>query len=244
MRSIEICVNGHESAIQAGAGGAKRVELCAALPEGGTTPSYGEVKLTLESVGIPTNVIIRARSGDFNYSDSEIKTMLYDIEMCANLGVNGVVIGALNRDGTIDCRTIERFVRSAAAMDVTFHRAFDMCLDPMLATQQIIDLGCNTILTSGQQGDALRGVPLIAEMVDRYADKICIMPGCGVTLGNIDEIEHKTKASWFHLSARQPVPSQMLYRNTNVSMGGTVVIDEYSKYISSREIVSKIVNKM
>ena len=244
MRSIEICVNGHESAIQAEVGGARRVELCAALPEGGTTPSYGEIKQCLDSVKIPINVIIRARSGDFNYSESEIKTMLYDIEMCANLGVNGVVIGALNRDGSINCRTIERLVRHAAGMDVTFHRAFDMCHDPIAATQEIINLGCNTILTSGQQSNALRGSELIAELVDCYGDKICIMPGCGVTLNNINEIEYKTKANWFHLSARHPITSEMLYRNPNVTMGGTVTIDEYSKYICSREIVAKIVNKI
>lgn len=244
MRSIEICVNGHESAIQAQSGGASRVELCAALPEGGTTPSYGEIRVCVEALQIPVNVIIRSRSGDFLYSNSEIETMIYDIQMCRDLGVNGVVVGALNCDGSIDCQTIERFVKVANGLNVTFHRAFDMCHDPIASTKRLIDLGCNTILTSGQQRNALQGVRLIADLIERYGDDICFMPGCGVTPDNIDEIERKTGASWFHLSARQAVESEMIYRNSNVSMGGTVIIDEYCKYISSKEIVSKVVSKL
>ena len=239
-RKIEICANGHLSAIQAELGGAHRVELCAALPEGGTTPSYGEIRKTKESLIIPINVIIRPRGGDFLYSNSEVDTMLYDIEMCRNLGVNGVVVGALNHDGSIDCHTVNRLVECANGMDVTFHRAFDMCCDPIMATKEIIDLGCKTILTSGLQSNALLGMDLIAELIGLYGREICFMPGCGVSSANICEIESVTKAEWFHLSARQSIESGMVYRNPNVSMGGTVHIDEYCNYISSKDIVKDI----
>jgi len=228
--NIEICANGHLSAIRAEQGGAQRIELCTALPEGGTTPSYGEIKMSLDSITIPINVIIRPRGGDFLYSKSEIDTMLYDIQMCRDLGVNGIVIGALNRDGSIDCHTVSRLVKYANGMDVTFHRAFDMCCDPTLATREIIDLGCKTILTSGQQSNAFFGMGLIANLIELYGNEICFMPGCGVALANICEIENKTQAKWFHLSALQSIASEMAYRNPNVSMGGTVNIDEYSNY--------------
>jgi copper homeostasis protein len=239
-RKIEICANGHQSAISAELGGANRVELCAALPEGGTTPSYGEIRKSRESIKIPINVIIRPRGGDFLYSRSEVDAMLYDVQMCRDLGVNGVVVGALMPDGSVDCRTVEQLIRCAGGMDVTFHRAFDMCCDPVVAAREIINMGCKTILTSGQKSSALLGVGLIAELIERYGSEICFMPGCGVSLDNICEIERRTHAEWFHLSARCAIQSKMVYRNTNVSMGGTVNIDEYCNDVSSVEIIKEI----
>ena len=238
---LEICVNGHKSAIAAERGGADRVELCAALPEGGTTPSYGEIITTLDAVSIPVNVIIRARGGDFLYSKSEIKAMKWDISLCQDLGANGVVVGALNTQGEVDMEAMRSLMESAEGLSVTFHRAFDMCKDPFKALDQIIELGCDRVLTSGQQATAEAGIPLLKELVEYANGRIIIMPGCGVNRENISHIAEETKAEEFHLSAKSSYPSLMQFRNPNVSMGGAVVIDEYAHVVSSSDIIKGIV---
>lgn len=226
-RFIEACINGHISGLEAQRGGASRVELCAALPEGGTTPSYGEIVTTVKELEIPVNVIIRPRAGDFCYTAGETDVMTEDIRICRRAGANGVVIGALTPSGEVDTETCRRLIEAAEGMDITFHRAFDMTSDPFRAAEQIISLGCRTILTSGQKNTALEGAELIAELVKRYGDRIVIMPGCGVNAGNIAEIERITGAMEFHMSGKTDIPSAMEYRNPDVSMGGEVHIDEY-----------------
>ena len=151
-RILEICANSAESCIEAEKGGASRVELCAAIPEGGTTPSYGEIKVAQESVQIPINVIIRPRGGDFLYSENELKAMLYDIALCKQLGVHGVVIGCLTAEGEVDKVMLKQLMDAAKPeLSVTFHRAFDVCKDPFKALEEIIEAGCDRILPSGQQ---------------------------------------------------------------------------------------------
>lgn len=235
---LEICANSVASCLEAQKGGAYRVELCAAIPEGGTTPSYGDMAMARELLEIKLHVIIRPRSGDFLYSPLEHKIMLKDIESALRLGVDGIVIGCLTKDGEVDMERNRELVEAAQGMSVTFHRAFDMCRYPFESLERIISLGCQRILTSGQQPQAQQGTPLLKELVKRAGDRIIIMPGSGVNKNNIAALARETAAKEFHLSARLPVESGMVYRNPNIKMGGTaVVIEEYAQQVTHAELV-------
>ena len=239
MRIIEICANSAQSCVEAEVGGAKRVELCAGIPEGGTTPSYGEIRAaqSLTSL-IDINVIIRPRGGDFLYSSTEIQSMLFDIEMSKQLGVHGVVYGCLTKEGNMDFDLMKRLKVAAGTLSVTCHRAFDVCRDPFEAMEQLIDIGFDRILTSGQQPDAVTGIPMIAELVRKAAGRIIIMPGCGVRENNIALIEAETGATEFHTSARCLIYSQMEYKNKNVRMGSLAVTSEFETEQTNREKVA------
>lgn len=238
-RIIEICANSAQSCVEAEAGGAARVELCAAIPEGGTTPSYGEIRMAQALTSrIDINVIIRPRGGDFFYTEAEVGSMLEDIELCKQLKVHGVVVGCLTKEGDIDAALLHRLVQAAKPLSVTFHRAFDVCRDPFTALEQIIEAGCDRILTSGQQPDAVKGIPMLAELVKRAAGRIIIMPGCGVRENNIAQIEAETGATEFHTSARSIVHSRMEYRNENVPMGSSIVASEFETVETDRNKVA------
>ena len=242
---IEICANSVASCLEAQKGGAYRVELCAGIPEGGTTPSYGEIAVARQLLNIKLNIIIRPRGGDFLYSDLEHKAMLHDIEMAKKLGVDGVVIGCLNADGTIDMARNKELIDAAKGMNVTFHRAFDMCKDPFESLEQIISLGCERVLTSGQQPTAIEGVSLLKQLVAKANNRIIIMPGSGVNEDNIATLAKETKATEFHFSAREPKDSKMEYRNPNLKMGGTVVsIDEFVQNITDAQKVKRTIDKI
>ena len=219
MYRFEICANSVASCIAAQKGGANRVELCAGIPEGGTTPSYGMIRNARKSISIALNVIIRPRGGDFLYSESEIEEMLYDIKVAKELGADGLVFGCLLPDGTVDKANMARLMEAAGDTPVTFHRAFDHSSDPMQALEDIIELGCARILTSGCRPTALEGAELLAKMVEKADDRIIIMPGCGVKESNIAEIARLSGAREFHFSAREPVESGMVFRNPEVAMG-------------------------
>lgn len=238
-RIIEICANSAQSCVEAEAGGAARVELCAGIPEGGTTPSYGEIK-TAQALtsSIDINVIIRPRGGDFLYTLAEVQSMMYDIELCKQLNVHGVVVGCLTEKGDVDTELLHKLVAAARPLSVTFHRAFDVCRDPFVALEQIIEAGCDRILTSGQQSDAVKGIPLIAELVKRADGRIIIMPGCGVRENNIALIEAETEAKEFHTSARSVIYSKMEYRNENVPMGSSLVPSEFETVETNRTKVA------
>ena len=242
---LEICANSVKSCIEAQKGGAYRVELCAGIPEGGTTPSYGDIVLARELLKIKLNVIIRPRGGDFLYNDLEHKIMLKDIENAGRLGVDGVVIGCLNPEGDIDMKRNKELIDAAGDMSITFHRAFDMCRDPYDALEKIIELGCDRILTSGQQPKAVEGINLLKELVERAGDRIIIMPGSGVNADNILHLARETGAIEFHLSARDPIESGMLYRNPNLKMGGTsIVINEFEELVTSSEKVRNTIQAL
>ena len=235
IRIIEICANSAQSCKEAEDGGAKRVELCAGIPEGGTTPSYGEIRMAQKMTSkIDINVIIRPRGGDFLYTQAEIEAMLLDIEMCKQLHVHGVVFGCLTKEGDIDIPLMKKLIEAAKPLSVTCHRAFDVCRDPFMALEQLIELGCDRILTSGQQPDAVKGISLLAELVKRAAGRIIIMPGCGVRENNIEQIEAETGATEFHTSARSVVYSRMEYRNENVPMGSSAVSSEFETVQTDR----------
>lgn len=242
---IEICANSVASCVEAQKGGAYRVELCAGIPEGGTTPSYGEIVVARKLLNIKLNIIIRPRGGDFLYSDVEHQSMLHDIEIAKKLGVDGVVFGCLTVDGEIDMQRNKELVEAAKGMNVTFHRAFDMCKDPFESLEQIISLGFDTILTSGQQPTAIEGVSLLKQLVEKAYNRIVIMPGSGINEENIATIAQQTGAREFHFSARERIESSMLYRNPALKMGGTVVsIDEYAQNITNAEKVKSTINKL
>lgn len=234
---FEICANGVESCLAAQEGGADRVELCAGIPEGGTTPSYGEIKMARRLLTTTRlHVIIRPRGGDFLYTPLEVERMKEDIRMCRELGVDGVVIGCLNADGTLDMDANRRLVEAAKGMSVTFHRAFDRCSDPFLALEQLVELGVNRILTSGQQPTALEGIPLLRELNTRAAGRIIILAGCGVNENNIREIQRQTDVTEFHFSARVPVKSRMEYVNPDVYMGTKGADEETLMYTSAERV--------
>lgn len=219
MYRFEICANSVASCIAAQEGGADRVELCAGIPEGGTTPSYGMMVKARESISIGLNVIIRPRGGDFLYSNEEIGEMLHDIRMAKEIGADGLVFGCLLPDGMVDKENMAILMEAAGDTPVTFHRAFDHSSDPMLALEDIIDLGCSRILTSGCMPTAKEGLPILSRLVKEAGDRIIIMPGCGINETNIEEIARLSGAKEFHFSAREPVESGMIFRNPDVAMG-------------------------
>jgi copper homeostasis protein len=224
--------------VEAEAGGAARVELCAAIPEGGTTPSFGEIRTVQElTPTMDINVIIRPRGGDFLYTSAEVQSMLYDIQMMKDLEVHGVVFGCLTKEGDVDVELLSLLMKVARPLSVTFHRAFDVCRDPFIALEQIIACGCDRILTSGQAPTAVEGIPLIRDLVQRAADRIIIMPGCGVRENNIAQIEAETGANEFHTSARSTIQSRMEYRNPNVPMGNPF-IHEFEREETDRRKVA------
>lgn len=199
---IEIATSDFETTRSAVEGGADRIELCANLAEGGTTPSFGTIKQCCETFTVSLYPIIRPRGGDFLYTKEEFEVMLQDIKLCKQLGCDGLVIGLLNMDGSIDIARTARLIEIAYPLGVTFHRAFDRCKDPFTALEQLIEIGCERILTSGQQPSVVDGVDLVAEL-NRIADeRIIIMPGSGVRKENIKMLAEKTGCTEFHSSLR------------------------------------------
>ncbi len=206
---LEIATTDFETTKSAVEGGADRIELCAALSEGGITPSQGTVKQCREAFAVPLFPIIRPRGGDFLYSDDEFRIMLNDLLLCKALACDGVVIGLLNSNGNIDTKRTGKLVAAAYPMDVTFHRAFDRCREPFEALEQLIEVGCTRILTSGQQPTAPEGVQLIADLVKAADNRIIIMPGSGVRRENIKALAEQTGAVEFHSSLRGKAVSKM-----------------------------------
>src|SRR5688572_7490641 len=176
---LEICIDGVASARAAARGGADRVELCANLPEGGTTPSAGMIRAVRSAFTGGLMIIIRPRGYDFLYSEDEMQVMLHDIQVARESGAEGIVIGCLTRNGRVDARSCERLLSAAGSLDVTFHRAFDMSRDLSEALEDIIALGIKRILTSGGRPDVSLGAPIIAGLVRQSAGRASIMPGGG-----------------------------------------------------------------
>ena len=242
---FEVCANSVESCVAAQAGGANRVELCAGIPEGGTTPSYGDIALARELLSSTRlHVIIRPRGGDFLYSPLEQRIMLKDIEIAKKLGADGVVFGCLTPEGDIDLPLMERLMEASEGMSVTFHRAFDVCRNPLKALEDIIALGCERILTSGQQPTAEQGIPLLKELQEKAGERIILLAGCGVKEENIARIARETGIREFHFSAREEVVSGMRYRNEAVSMGGTVHISEYARPVTTAQRVARTIDAL
>lgn len=242
---FEVCANSVESCLAAQAGGADRVELCAGIPEGGTTPSYGDITTARELLThTRLHVIIRPRGGDFLYTPLEQRIMLKDIENARRLGADGVVFGCLTSEGDIDIALMKQLLEAAQGMSVTFHRAFDVCRQPKQALETLIQLGCHRILTSGVQPTAEQGIPLLKELQAQADGRIILLAGCGVNENNIARIASETGIREFHFSAREQLSSGMQFRNEAVSMGGTVCIDEYSRPVTTAERVRKTIGAL
>lgn len=198
---LESCCTDVEQIRRAQEAGARRIELCEKLAVGGVTPSAELLKAAISVAKVPVNVLVRPRGGDFVFSAAEADTMLRDIELCREAGAAAVVIGALDSRGDVDMPLMRRLCDAASGMSVTFHRAFDVCADPLAAFEDVLALGCDRLLTSGHESDAFKGRFFIAELVERAAGRIIVMPGCGVRRSNIARIAADTGAVEFHASS-------------------------------------------
>lgn len=207
---LEVAADSLASALIAQDGGASRVELCGGLDGGGLTPSFGTLALVRERLRIPLYVLIRPRVGDFVFDEAEVEVMLRDIEYCLRLGCDGVVLGALDRLGHVDQTTMRTLLSSTGAMGVTFHRAFDVCVDPVQALEEVIGLGCERVLTSGQCDTALEGADAIAKLVVQAGARISVMPGAGVGEQNLSDLRARTGAQEFHASARAAIKPRVV----------------------------------
>lgn len=239
---LEICVDSVESAINAQTAGADRVELCDNLLEGGTTPSYGSVVAARKNLSIGVHVIIRPRGGDFLYSGLEYDIMKSDIEMCRDCGVNGIVIGILTANGEIDVERCATLTELAKPMTTTFHRAFDMCTDPVRGLEDVISTGASRLLTSGQKNLAPDGIGLIKQMVKQAEDRIIIMPGAGIDETNVALIATSAGVKEIHLTGKKTIESEMIFRKHGIFMGGVPGIPEFSRKIADIDRIKGIVH--
>ena len=222
---LEIACFTLESAVAAHQAGAQRIEFCENPTGGGTTPSYGMLKQIRSLIPIPIFPIIRPREGDFLYSTYEFEAIKSDILFCKSMSFEGVVLGMLNRDGSIDANRIARLVELAYPMEVTFHRAFDRCIAPFEALEQLIEAGCQRILTSGQKPVATAGINLIKDLIKAANDQIIIMPGGGINSKNLNRFK-EIGATEFHAAARKTGPSKMTYLQTSMDEAlETVLVD-------------------
>jgi len=240
---FEICIDSVDSAIASQEAGADRVELCDNLIEGGTTPSYGTISSARNNISIGLNVIIRPRGGDFLYTDIEYDIMRRDIDICGECGVDGIVIGLLRPNGKVDVERTAMLIEFAHPLPVTFHRAFDVCVDPMKGLEDIIAAGACRILTSGQKDKAPDGVELIKQLVDKAKNRIIIMPGSGIDESNISWIAEATKAKEFHFTGRKVVDSEMKFRKEGIPMGGPG-IPEFSRKVADPKRINRIINML
>jgi copper homeostasis protein len=240
--NLEICVDSVESAINVQNAGADRVELCNNLIEGGTTPGYGAILSARNNLNIGLNVIIRPRGGDFLYTDLEYDIMRRDIDICGECGVDGIVLGILRSDGNIDVERTAKLIELAQPMSATFHRAFDMCSDPVQGLEDVIASGADRLLTSGQKDKAQDGAELISQLVGQAGGRIIIMPGSGINESNIAWIARVTGAKEFHLTGRKVIDSEMVFRRQGISMGGATGIPGFSRMIADPEKIKSIIN--
>jgi copper homeostasis protein len=211
---IEIATTDFASTKAAVTGGADRIELCTALSEGGLTPSMGLIKQCRNLFTIALFPILRPRSGDFLYTKEEFEIIKQDAHYCKNVGCDGIVVGFLNEDGTVNKESTAAIVDLVYPLEVTFHRAFDRCCDPFEGLEAVIEAGCQRLLTSGQQPTAPEGSDLLQQLVTKAADRIVIMPGSGVRAENIKELAEKTGAVEFHSSLKSKMASNMQYKHS------------------------------
>lgn len=236
---LEICCGTIGSVYAAREGGADRVELCSGLEEGGLTPSLGFIRAAVRVEDIRTHVLIRPRGGDFLYAPSDVRLMMEDVRAAREAGAHGVVIGALTAEGEVDIPAVRALIAEADGMSLTFHRAFDMCRNPEKALEDLVSLGFDRILTSGQAATAEAGIPLLHRLVKQAAGRINIMAGCGVSPSNAARILRESGAREIHASARTLVKSRMAWRRDGVNMGAAGA-DEYAFRETSAEIVRQI----
>jgi copper homeostasis protein len=238
--ALEICLESVDSVIASDLGGAQRVELCANLLEGGTTPSAGAIRAARENAKIAINVMIRPRGGDFLYTDAEFASMQHDIRIAKELGADGIVLGLLRPDGTVDVERTRQLVELAKPLPVTFHRAIDVSRDLLEALEDVISAGAARVLTSGGQPSVVDGAAMVARMVEVAKNRIIVMPGCGIRPDNVLSILETTGAREVHIALQEEMPSGMKFRKAEIPMGG-VDGREYVRFVTPQDAVRNVV---
>jgi copper homeostasis protein len=237
--TTEVCIDNVESLIIATQAGAGRIELCASLEVGGLTPSIGLMSMAKRHASVPVYSMIRARQGDFLFSQSDKEQMLLEIHSARQIGLDGVVIGALNKDGTIDTEFCTEAIRLAGEMGVTFHRAIDHCNDALAGLEAILSLGAERVLTSGCAATAEQGINTLQKMVKQANGKLSVMAGAGVNATNVSDIVTQTGVHEVHLSGKSIRESHMAYRNPKATMGNRE-IDDFTIPITDYQLVRAV----
>lgn len=237
---LETCADSVQSAIEAKKGGANRIELCSNLVIGGTSPTESLFRQVKEETGMNVRVLLRPRFGDFCYDQYEFRTILDEVKMFGRLGADGVVIGILNPDGTLNMEQMKILVEEAGDMGITMHRAFDVCQDPYEAMEQCVSLGIDTILTSGQKSSAWEGRDLIKDLVKKSKGRIEILAGAGINPESIAKLAPHTNAKAYHMSGKVVIDSRMEFRREGVPMG-IPGFSEFEIWQTSAENVRKAV---
>jgi copper homeostasis protein len=237
MALIEVCVENTDGLVAAQRAGADRVELCAALLEGGLTPSWGMVEEAMRRATIPFHVMVRPRGGDFLYTEIELAAMIADVRALRRLGVAGVVLGCLTAEGEIDEARMRALVEAARPLSVTCHRAFDMTRDTAAAVEALVRCGVDRVLTSGQRSTALEGLETIRATVAAARGRLGVIACGGIDADNIAGVRDLTGAPELHFAALRAEPSGMRHRNPDVGMGGTALEREYSSEVTDEALV-------
>ncbi len=240
---VEVCVDSIESLHNAIIGGADRIELCSSLPLGGITPTFGLTQYAVKHCKVPVYAMVRPRSGDFLFTSDEVAMMCDEIQFFRECGVDGIVVGALAEDASIDVTAMSRWIDSAKGLGVTFHRAFDLVNCHCSALETLIDLGCERVLSSGGCSTAFDGINNLQSLVEQAHGRISVMPGCGVNQQNAKGIVEATGASEIHLSAKVAHASKMLTPDNKVAMGINALNDSY-RDITDVQTIQNIVAKL
>ncbi len=238
--TLEICLESIDSVIAADRGGAQRVELCANLLEGGTTPSAVTIRTARANAKLAINVMIRPRGGDFLYTDAEFTSMKHDIAIAKELGADGIVLGLLRPDGTVDVERTRQLVELAHPLPITFHRAIDVSRNLLEALEAVISTGAARVLTSGGEPSVVNGASMVAKMVEAANGRIIVMPGCGIQPDNVLSILETTGAQEVHIALETETPSGMHFRKAEIPMGG-VDGREYVRFVTAEESVRSVV---
>ena len=239
---LEVIAFDIESCLLAETAGANRIELCANPHEGGTTPSKGMMHLARQKTNLPLFPIIRPRGGDFLYSEDEYESMKQDLLLAREIGCDGVVLGLLLPDGSIDHERTSKLVNIAYPMDVTFHRAFDRVKNPEEALETVIETGCTRILTSGLHPTALEGKATIRKLVELANERIIIMPGSGIRADNLESLYLETHAREFHSSARKTIETNMQHHSPTMHEKTTTTQLDTAEVIRMLEVIRGINN--
>ena len=239
---IEACVDAIDAAIEAERGGADRLELCGELLQGGVTPSAGLIGAVWERVEIPVFVLIRPRTGDFLYTAEEVDVMVRDIAAARAMDVDGVVIGALTRDGDVDIGAVHTLMEAAGRMMVTFHRAFDFARNREVALEALIELGVHRVLTSGGAATALDGAASLASLVRQANGRIGILAGGGINAGNVADVVRESGVAEVHVRAAERVESAMVHRRAGVTLARAAAPGDYERVVTRAEEMARVVN--
>ncbi len=241
---VEVCATSINSAIAADNAGAHRIELCDNISEGGTTPSAGAIAYSVEKLNLETWVMVRPRGGDFLYNSEEFNQMLGDILIAKNIGAHGIVTGLLQADGRLDFLRMIEIIEIAKPLKVAFHRAFDMIINPIMALEELIDLGVCRILTSGQQNKAIDGKIMIKELVTAARGRVEIMAGSGITPDNVKEVVDFSGVSDIHLSGSYFVESKMEHKPDQVVLNNFGHEYDFRWKETSTEIIKEVINHL